>query len=738
MSKLKKQNFDLKLELFHRRQRNEALEAKLDSLDNLRLENEELKHRNKDLLRELEFKDLAIGEAVAIICELEAKIEKMETDPDPGQGDGNLQNTPITRHLQTSDFQDQSLTIKPPNKFAPGDSSSTTNVGNTVWHAPSFLKDNKKSTRALRGLYLADDNSAFGNPSSFSLSRPVSRFSGDENQHDNDLDSSTLNSPRLSMLSESSFLSVYGKDKQADSVPARKKKRRSYSESSSEDDQNSLTFRQHEARTQTWINERRKQNALRRKPPRDRSDSRFSSIDEVVDVLPIEWRTEKTARKLPIRSPSRRARDEQMDFAPLSHQGRTIFGHDVLPPTPDTMSISNRGTNSSTPSIITEKSLLDGAAKTYKALTTEACSQSKEGLSGGPKLSAALNFDEDADHIKWESEHEDSTPVAHSNAGTVGHSPETLPTSTFMGQSSSTKQQVGNTPPRPVLTTYATNMMFNGEDFTLVQPSRTISFPASTVGKPRRQSVQFPPVGYEATGISKAVVDSMSAKSRPGARTPIVTPTKDRRGAQTPDGRKGGQVSLSDVENEPRQSSTARLKNLFLGKRGSPSVKSSPEKPNGENLGAEKPCSDVVESSTAEVQGFIHPARNRQSRPSSIQLSRGSNPLPELRAGSRIAGPTLSTRRYSGVSTLPDANTILGSQATGPSEQALTDIPNPDGGGVTLPQGQLGYCELVRQRAESESRASSRANDNKWSFGIGRSGSSKVKDGFSALRNRQK
>lgn len=736
MSKLKKQNFDLKLELFHRRQRNEALEAKLDNLDNLRLENEELNHRNKDLQRELEFRDLAISEAVAIICEMEAKIEKMEPDsvPGPGDGDGNLQNTPITRHSQSSDFQDQSLTIRPPNEFVTGDPSSITNAGKTVWHAPSFLRDNKKSTRALRGLYLADDTSAYGNPSSFSLSRPVSRFSGDENQHDLDLDSSTLNSPRLSMLSESSFLSVYGKDKQADSIPARKKKRRPYSESSSEDE---LTFSQHEARTQTWINERRKQNALRRKAPRERSDSRFSSIDEVVDVLPIEWRTEQTARKLPIRSPSRRTRDERMDFAPLPHQSRTIFGHDVLPPTPDTMSISNRGTNSSTPSIITEKSLLDGAAKTYKALTTEARPQSKEGLSGGAKLSAALSFDEDADHIKWESEHDESTPVAQSNAGTVGHSPETLPTSTFMGKSSSTKQQVGDTPPRPALTTYATNMMFNGEDFTLVQPSRTISFPAPTVGKPRRQSVQFPPVGYEATGISKAVVDSMSAKSRPGARTPLVTPTKERRGAQTPEGRKGGLVSLSDVENEPRQSSTARLKNIFLGKRGSLSVKSSPEKPNGENLGMEKPCSDVVGSSTAESQGFIHPARNRQRRPSSIQLSRGSNPLPELTAGSRIAGPTLSTRRYSGVSTLPDPNSIVGSQATGPSEKAPMEIPNPHGG-VALPHGQLGYSELVHQRAESESRASSRANENKWSFGIGRSGSSKVKDGLSALRNRQK
>lgn len=736
MSKLKKQNFDLKLELFHRRQRNEALEAKLEKLDNLRLENEELKHRNKDLLRELEFRDLAISEAVAIICDMEAKIEKLEHDLDPGQGDRNLQNTPIAPHSQTSDHQDQSLTIRPPSEFLSGDPPTIKSAGKTVGRAPSFLRDNKKSTRALRGLYLADDNSAYGNPSSFSLSRPVSRFSGDENQHDHDLDSSTLNSPRLSMLSESSFVSVYGKDKQTDSIPARKKKRRSYSESSSEDEQTSLTFMQHEARTQTWINERRKQNALRRRAPRERSDSRFSSIDDVVDVLPLEWRTEQSTQRL-IRSPSRRKVDERMDFALVPPQSRTIFGHDVLPPTPDTMSISNRETNSSTPSIITEKSLIDGAAKTYKALNTEARPQSNEGLSAGPNLSTALVFDEDADHIKWESEHDESTPVAHSNAGTIGCSPETPPTSTFMGKSLNTKQPVGDTPPRPMLTTYATNMMFNGEDFTLVQPSRTLSFPAPTVGKPRRRSVQFPPVGYEATGTSKAAVDSVSARSRPGVRTPNVTPTKERRGAQTPDGRKGGQVSLSDVENEPRQSSAARLKNLFLGKRGSPSIKASPEKPNGENLGVEKLYSDVAESSTAESQEVIHPSRNRQRRPSSIQLSRISNPLPDLTAGSRIAGPTSSTRRYSGVSILPDPSTILGSQATGPSEKAPMDMPNPDGG-VALPHGQLGHSEIAHQRAESESRASSRANENKWSFGIGRSGSSKVKDGFSALRNRQK
>lgn len=79
------------------------------------------------------------------------------------------------------------------------------------------------------------------------------------------------------------------------------------------------------------------------------------------------------------------------------------------------------------------------------SLATEARPQFLEGLSGGPKLGVALSFDKDADCIKWESEHDEPTTVAHSNAGTIGHSPETLPTSSLTGKpNSSTKQQVPN------------------------------------------------------------------------------------------------------------------------------------------------------------------------------------------------------------------------------------------------------------------------------------------------------
>lgn len=725
MSKLKKQNFDLKLELFHRRQRTEALEAKLEGMDKLQIDNEELQLRNKDLLRELEYRDLAVSEAVAMICSLEARIEETGqpsattlypdsqtctgSNEEPGpwgpQADGALPSTLITRYPQTSDSPGEPSTTMPPKDPSHVDSLVSA-AARIPWRAPSFLKENKKSTQALRGLYLSDENSTYGNPSLFSTSRPGSRFSADEH----DPDSYSLNSPRLSMLSESSFLSVYGKAHDSNPTPAKKKKRSSYSQSSSsEDERHSLPIIQHEARTQKWINERRKQNSLRRRPPRDGAGGRFSSIDEVVDVIPIEWRTEQTARKMLIRSPSRRKRDEPIDFVPLPSQGRTIFGHGFLPPTPDTMSISNRGTNSSTPSIITEKSLLDGTpqgAKAYRALIPEGRPQSAESVGGVSNLIAAPVLDEDTELITWESEHEESTPVAQSNAGTIGQSPEPVQTSTFMGKSLNAKQLAGDTPPRPRLTSYATDMMFNGEDCSSIQPSRTMSFSSPASGQ-RRRSVQFPSVGYEAAEISRATASSFSGRSRTGERTPIATPTKEGRNnwVQTPpDGRRGAQVSLSDVEkDEPRQSSAVRLKNLFLGRKGSPGVKQD---------------ADFVESPPAEVQD-IPPFKSRQRRPSSIQLPRTSKPVIDPAAGSRIARPTSSTRRYSGLSGLPDLSTVVGCQDTILSHEPAKDTPEKDSG-ADLSYGKSSTGGVAHQRTNSESRQISKAAGEKWSFGIGK------------------
>ncbi|KAL8742613.1 MAG: hypothetical protein Q9184_008225, partial [Pyrenodesmia sp. 2 TL-2023] len=63
ISKINKQNFDLKLEIFHRRQRSEALEAKAEKAVELQIQNDELRQINDDLLLELEKRDVAVEEA---------------------------------------------------------------------------------------------------------------------------------------------------------------------------------------------------------------------------------------------------------------------------------------------------------------------------------------------------------------------------------------------------------------------------------------------------------------------------------------------------------------------------------------------------------------------------------------------------------------------------------------------------------------------------------------------------
>ncbi|EEY16835.1 conserved hypothetical protein [Verticillium alfalfae VaMs.102] len=74
VSTLHKQNFDLKLELYHRRERQTTLEEKVEQLAS---EKEQLEEVNDRLLEELEKRDKAVQEAVQMIVLLEARVEKL-------------------------------------------------------------------------------------------------------------------------------------------------------------------------------------------------------------------------------------------------------------------------------------------------------------------------------------------------------------------------------------------------------------------------------------------------------------------------------------------------------------------------------------------------------------------------------------------------------------------------------------------------------------------------------------
>ena len=81
MDKLSKLNFDLKLELFHCRERMAKLQencnllsSRAEDADRLVEENATLLELNDTLVKELEHRDEAVQEAVSIICDLEERL----------------------------------------------------------------------------------------------------------------------------------------------------------------------------------------------------------------------------------------------------------------------------------------------------------------------------------------------------------------------------------------------------------------------------------------------------------------------------------------------------------------------------------------------------------------------------------------------------------------------------------------------------------------------------------------
>jgi hypothetical protein len=179
---MNKLNFDLKLEVHHRSeqmkqlrekvQRMEEMEVELQrmhkleeevlELRNVGKENRRLHEENEILSQELEKRNVAVTEAVQLICQLEAKIDELESGGRTSQMsmsrlvlDGPNATTPkgqtmieipertsskrksaaMTRSLQSRSFELHQLT-----------------------KAPSFLRDEHQSTATLRSLYAPENN----------------------------------------------------------------------------------------------------------------------------------------------------------------------------------------------------------------------------------------------------------------------------------------------------------------------------------------------------------------------------------------------------------------------------------------------------------------------------------------------------------------------------------------------------------------------------------------------------
>lgn len=518
ISKINKQNFDLKLEVFHRRQRNEVLEARLGRVHELEADNEELQSINEELLLELEKRDVAIQEAVGLICELEAKNEELQmavvrmdftqssstSNPEPVQeGNGNMASSLSTisgmglsgpsripdSGLQTDPQVPPEHSLSPPDTLSPPKARSARRV-------PSFMQDTRKSTNVLRSMYTNDGNASF-----VSLARPVSIFSGDDD--DDYMDRQMTNSPRLSILSESGFSSVYGghksqilgetEDKGEVAEPSLPKMPSNPPQRDS----------QRESRLHKWLDER---NMPRTPSPKAIANDKISSISEILGEAPTSSRDQDSAetrstgqhpreQRTPEKRQTKQARSPEKRLAPPSFGG-PIFGAAVLPPTPDTMSTATMDANSSTPSIITEKSLLDGTpypAKGYSAMISDIrphTSDSTNGSASPRSLKDAARQDMSA--------RSDARGISGSDA-----------------------------PTRPSLTTYGTDT-FNGESFSPTQASRTLSYPSPT-GRARRLSDQRSPTSYRGSGSdsnSENMINQSPQERLSSGSAATITPTR--------------------------------------------------------------------------------------------------------------------------------------------------------------------------------------------------------------------
>ncbi|KAE8355851.1 hypothetical protein BDV28DRAFT_145790 [Aspergillus coremiiformis] len=224
ISKINKQNFDLKLEIFHRVQQTAVLEKKLermlemeeelqrmqeleDELQELRdaeEDNQRLRESNEQLRQEIDKRDQAVTEAVELICQLEARVEELEA--------AGEHSRPSTARPPTRDGPGPDVATAKPS--APVDIPERTSSKRCTMfadqhrrrssgtrhlkRAPSFLHDEDQNTAALRSVYApADDQSR----------SEMSILTNSESFHSMN-ETVEPDSPRLSALSECSELHI--------------------------------------------------------------------------------------------------------------------------------------------------------------------------------------------------------------------------------------------------------------------------------------------------------------------------------------------------------------------------------------------------------------------------------------------------------------------------------------------------------------------------------------------------
>ncbi|KAL4958404.1 hypothetical protein BDW69DRAFT_153981 [Aspergillus filifer] len=230
ISKISKQNFDLKLEIFYRAQQLAHLEKKLermqvleDELERLRgideevqelraaeEDNQRLRESNEQLRQEIDKRDQAVTEAVELICALEGKVEELTTGKPARTSTTNLPyddetsiSTPSTstpRNGSTFDIHDIPERTSSRRSMRMAERRRVSSGSRILQRAPSFLLEESQNTAVLRKVYtdLEETVSKPASPAAMAKSESMNSMAETIEQ----------GSPRLSALSECSELNI--------------------------------------------------------------------------------------------------------------------------------------------------------------------------------------------------------------------------------------------------------------------------------------------------------------------------------------------------------------------------------------------------------------------------------------------------------------------------------------------------------------------------------------------------
>ncbi|KAI9666837.1 MAG: hypothetical protein M1829_005640 [Trizodia sp. TS-e1964] len=772
VSTLHKQNFDLKMELFHRRQRVAVLEERLEQTLALESQNEELQEMNETLVEELAKRDRAVEEAVAIICQLEERLERMEerminTRPSTAQPDTEYFTTDAEETIPPSS-PPETQRPKTPTRSRPGISSNVSSrlidlatpqrpAAKTTARAPSFLTSDKAgSAGALRSLYLAGENESVF--SLKSLSRQASKISHEGaawgvEEDDNRL--AGLESPSLSILSESSFLSVYGERRRQErdrsalshinevATPSQGPNPRPSTEAENQGENTAKA-----SRVEKWMDDRTIPNkTIRTSPGRiRRRDGQFVSINDVLHHQTPLAQEDSQIRGSPRREMAAfvaRQEDHRTGRKNITAPSGSLFGQELLPPTPDTMSTIDREAfeaSTSKGSIIAEKSLLDGTpgpASAFSSLRPRTSNGVQRPYATGP----FRGWDTDVDLSEIassdggiESIHVEQSD--HDHIADLGTHRSRLPMFTTALPPSAMKQ-IGTpdeTPNKSSLFGYSGDMMFNGDGI------------AAFSSNPKRMSLQYSPsTEHRRTQSNRTDLTSLLPMDWGSGSSETATPTK----LSTPSPGYSQTTSNTTIPDFPQTGPGAAEAYCSNADFGSKNVQQPPLRLTVPTLLHTTPLTkrgsltsrifgrsaSTTAGSSSDFTGSANDQENSEQKdpvPFIIGKGRTSNFARSIGSGNLVFVPSsnVGDTRRPGTADSVDVRKgamgqILQFRNEGPRVRSRPTKPIADFDASNTVNG------VAPERSESRATVSTASSGRRWGFGMGRSASLRVGASFS-------